>query len=140
MCILQVRCLVFLVRWCMKLMLCSRNLRVSNSKQHIASYSLRTSTGPLRYHLNSHHREVWIAACNKLGIQIKSLAVQGADGQIKDTGYPCKPFSNENFVDALGGLILGDDMVCRYMLALQTLRRTSIVFKCRSITPPSRNI
>lgn len=95
----------------MKLVLCFRNLRASNNKHHVTRYSLRTATGPLRDHLSGHHRDPWIATCNKLGIQIKSLAVQGADGQVNDSGYSHKPFSNENFVDALGEFIVGDDMV-----------------------------
>lgn len=86
------------------------------------------ATGPLRNHLFSRHQDVWIATCNKLGIQIKSLAVQGADVQVNDSGYPHKPFSNENFVDVLGEFIVGDDMVCHSCIGDSVLQTSETYF------------
>ena len=73
----------------------------------------------LHDHLFGYHQDPWIAACNKLGIQIKLPAAQGANGQVNDLGYPHKLFSNENFVDALGEFIVGDDR-CVYSCAAVT--------------------
>jgi hypothetical protein len=49
--------------------------------------------------------------CNKLGIQIKSLVVQGTIDEQGESVHPRRPFSNENFVDALVEFIVRDDMV-----------------------------
>ena len=52
--------------------------------------------------------------CHQLGIEIKSSAIQGTinEGGITDNGgSPHRPFSKENFVDALVELIVGDDIV-----------------------------
>jgi hypothetical protein len=49
-----------------------------------------------------------------LGIEIKSSAIQSTINEhlaVEDSGYPRRPFSNENFVDALVEFIVGDDMV-----------------------------
>jgi len=91
-----------------------RELHAANKNHRVSHFSARTATGPLRSHLFLHHRDSWIKTCRKLGIEIKSSAIQGIineDGIIEDGGCPRRPFSSENFVDALVELIVGDDLV-----------------------------
>jgi len=91
-----------------------RELHTADKDYHVSRFSVRTSTGPLRSHLNVHHRDSWIKMCGELGIKIKLPGTQGTineDGIMEDGGCPHRPFSNENFVDALVEFIVADDMV-----------------------------
>ena len=91
-----------------------RELHTTNNNHRIAHFSIRTATGPLRSHLSLHHRDNWIKICGELGIEIKLSVSQSAMNEnsvINDGGYPHRPFSSENFVDALVELIVGDDLV-----------------------------
>jgi hypothetical protein len=91
-----------------------RKLHATDNNHRIAHFSIRTATGPLRSHLSLHHRDNWVKMCGELGIEIKSSVFQDATNEnsiINNGGYPRRPFSNENFVDALVDFIVGDDMV-----------------------------
>ena len=91
-----------------------RDLHTTDNNHRIAHFSMRTATGPLHSHLSLHHHDNWIEMCGKLGIAIKSSVAQNATSEnsiINDGGYPRRPFSKENFVDALVEFIVGDDMV-----------------------------
>jgi hypothetical protein len=52
--------------------------------------------------------------CGELGIKVRlpaSLRGENENTIINDQGHPHRPFSNENFVDALIEFIVGDDIV-----------------------------
>lgn len=89
-----------------------RELHAANGRHRIAHFSIRTATGPLRKHLLSCHENNWVAVCKKMGITIKSAAAQGlTDENGEGFGYPHRPFSNQNFVDAIIEFVIGDDLV-----------------------------
>jgi hypothetical protein len=91
-----------------------REIHATNKEHDIARFSVRTATGPLRSHLFLHHRDDWIKMCGELGIKMKSWVSQNATNEnsvINNGGYSQRPFSKENFVDALVEFIVCDDIV-----------------------------
>lgn len=110
-----------------------RELHAANKNHHVSHFSVRTSTGPIRSHLNLHHHDSWVKTCHELGIKIKLPGIQGTineDGIIDDGGCPRRPFSPENFVDALVEFIVGDDMVRVISLFMILLLIYIIVSEC----------
>lgn len=91
-----------------------REIHATNNEHSITHFGPRTATGPIRAHLIVHHREIWMKTCGELGIKVKipaSLRGENENAIINDQGHPHRPFSNENFVDALIEFIVGDDIV-----------------------------
>lgn len=89
------------------------------------TYSNSTASGNLRNHLRDHHGDVWISACDKLGIEITAKSCKGAvDDFHARQGHKRNPdtasaenirqkYTHEAFVDAIVEFIVSNDQVCR---------------------------
>jgi len=67
---------------------------------------LKTGTGILRCHLYETHLDVWVAGCDKLGIELCGRILRACQNSNTmnvacDDSSPCRPFSNEAFVDGV---------------------------------------
>jgi hypothetical protein len=99
----------------------TRNLSAENPNHRVARFGLRTSTGPLRRHLLVYHHDNWVSTCDELGILIKSQQEAGEHQHDESRPFPRKPYTNENFVDAILEFIVGDDMVFSFSPSSQSV-------------------
>lgn len=88
---------------------------------NVLVYSVNTTTGVLRRHLQSVHLGDWVEECDRKGIQISGAKAQGAAADYRQrTGKrgssvtipgqrPC--FTKEGFLNALIEFIVSDDQV-----------------------------
>jgi len=87
----------------------------------VTRYGKKTSTTVRRSHLCESHPSAWIAACNKLGIDITAKGAQNTvqnyrkeHNQASSAADPedlRKHFTREAFVDAIVDFIVSDDQV-----------------------------
>lgn len=93
-----------------------------NDNYPTTRYSAKTSTHILRRHLSECHTDDWIAACDKLGIDITAKAAQPAvkdyrkrHGEFVPTSQDAEDlrqkFSKEGFLDALVDFVTSEDVV-----------------------------
>jgi hypothetical protein len=93
-----------------------RKLHQNNGAIKVHRYAESTASGPLRFHLLSHHVEEWVQEC-----QQKNIALRGKEGEealAKVTGVPVDrqaeaqvPFTQDNFLDGLVQFIVATDQV-----------------------------
>ena len=87
-------------------------------------YGKNTSTTVRRNHLYKSHLSAWIAACDKLGIDITAKSAQNTiwnywkqHNQVSSADNPedlWKHFTPEAFVDAIVNFIVSDDQVMSF--------------------------
>jgi hypothetical protein len=89
----------------------------------VTRYGKKTSTTVRRSHLSESHPSAWIAACDKLGIDITAKGAQNTVRNYRKQHNPAssaaasdpedlrKPFTPEAFVDAIVDFIVSDDQV-----------------------------
>ena len=96
-----------------------------NPNYHLPCYSQKTSTATLHKHLYECHADAWVAACDKLGIDITAKGAQQVVCEYRrchgefvpssqDPEDFCQPFTQDAFVDALVDLIASEDLVSPY--------------------------
>ncbi|PBK85478.1 hypothetical protein ARMGADRAFT_556216 [Armillaria gallica] len=51
--------------------------RKKNGKDKI--YSIKTGTTGLRYHLMKDHLQLWVSACDKMGVSVKGAGIKAAE-------------------------------------------------------------
>ena len=93
-----------------------RKLQEDNEAIKVHAYQESTASGPLRFHLLTHHAEEWVKACKK-----KNIALRGKEGEealAKVTGVPVDhqaearvPFTQDSFLDGLVQFIVATDQV-----------------------------
>ncbi|KAJ2921800.1 hypothetical protein H1R20_g15297, partial [Candolleomyces eurysporus] len=89
--------------------------------QYVKHYNKKSGTGTMRRHLYGHHRDEWVAGCDRQGLKIivkeaqkHVSAYRQAQGQTpmggSDTSRPNIPeFTHDAFIEALVDFVIADD-------------------------------
>ncbi len=93
-----------------------------NSKDK--TYSIKTSTTGLQYHLIKEHLRLWVSACDKMGVSVKGAGIKAAakfqrengasefkEGLLSAGSFAVPEYSHDAFVDAIVEWIIVDDQV-----------------------------
>ncbi|KAF8970639.1 hypothetical protein BDZ97DRAFT_1652336, partial [Flammula alnicola] len=97
-----------------------------NPQYMVMQYGMKTSTTVRRAHLCESHPNAWIAACDKLGIDITAKSAQNTvrdyrkrhnqASSARDPEDLRKHFTPEAFVDAIVDFIISDDQVSHFFV------------------------